>query len=39
MSLLGNVLVAEYFVIQRTLAPLARREPTPVQVPVPEKVG
>ncbi|MEU7141487.1 DUF2306 domain-containing protein [Nocardia sp. NPDC046473] len=25
-SLLGNVLVAEYFIIQRTLAPLARRE-------------
>ncbi|HWO59289.1 MAG TPA: DUF2306 domain-containing protein [Umezawaea sp.] len=39
LSLLGNVLVAEYFIIQRTLAPPARREPTPVQVPVPEKVG
>jgi uncharacterized membrane protein len=26
MSLLGNVLVAEYFIIQRTLAPLAQRE-------------
>ncbi|WP_432974153.1 DUF2306 domain-containing protein [Dactylosporangium sp. CA-233914] len=27
MSLLGNVLIAEWFIIQRTLAPLARREP------------
>lgn len=25
LSLLGNVLIAEYFIIQRTLAPLARR--------------
>jgi uncharacterized membrane protein len=33
MSLLGNVFVAEYFIIQRTLAPLARREQVPAQVP------
>ncbi|MEV4019541.1 hypothetical protein AB0J35_54560 [Nonomuraea angiospora] len=26
LSLLGNVLVAEYFIVQRTLAPLARRQ-------------
>lgn len=26
LSLLGNVLVAEYFIVQRTLAPLARRK-------------
>ncbi|WP_245887158.1 DUF2306 domain-containing protein [Umezawaea tangerina] len=35
LSLLGNVLVAEYFIIQRTLAPLARREPVQAQAPVP----
>ncbi|MFI9844676.1 DUF2306 domain-containing protein [Nonomuraea sp. NPDC051941] len=28
LSLLGNVLVAEYFIVQRTLAPLARRQPS-----------
>ncbi|WP_159080463.1 hypothetical protein [Nocardia suismassiliense] len=27
-SLLGNVLVAEYFIVQRTLAPLIRRSDT-----------
>ncbi|GII96776.1 DUF2306 domain-containing protein [Sinosporangium siamense] len=38
-SILGNVLVAEYFIVQRTLAPLARRrqrqESTPATTPVP----
>ncbi|MBF8191807.1 DUF2306 domain-containing protein [Nonomuraea sp. K274] len=37
-SILGNVLVAEYFIIQRTLAPLARRrqrqESAPAATPV-----
>ncbi|HEY3711094.1 MAG TPA: hypothetical protein VGL64_17075 [Amycolatopsis sp.] len=33
-GLLGNVLIAEYFVIQRTLVPPARRVGSPVAEPV-----
>lgn len=39
LSLLGNVLVAEYFIVQRFLAPLAKRDPLVRKEQVPAHTG